>query len=210
VESVVGRERLDRFLRDYFDHFAFQPMSSERMVAYMKEKLLSPEEQQRINLQSWIFEPGLPANIPPVRSEKFAAIEQQVTAWKNGGAASAIQTKDWSTQEWLHFLRALPDTIPVARMAELDSALHLSSSGNSEILFQWLRMSIRNRYEAAFPALERFLKSQGRRKYIAPLYAELAKTDWGKAMAMKIYRQARPTYHSVATTTIDKTLGWNK
>jgi leukotriene-A4 hydrolase len=210
VESVVGRERLDRFLRDYFDHFAFQPMSSERMVAYMKEKLLSPEEQRRINLQSWIFEPGLPANIPPVRSEKFAAVEQQVTAWKNGGAASAIQTKDWSTQEWLHFLRALPDTIPVARMAELDSTFHLSSSGNSEILFQWLRMSIRNRYEAAFPALERFLKSQGRRKYIAPLYAELAKTDWGKAMAMRIYRQARPTYHSLATTTIDKTLRWNK
>ncbi|MEO8577218.1 MAG: M1 family aminopeptidase/hydrolase, partial [Gemmatimonadales bacterium] len=32
VESVVGRERLDKFLRGYFDHFAFQPMSSERML----------------------------------------------------------------------------------------------------------------------------------------------------------------------------------
>ena len=25
VESVVGRDRLDTFLRGYFDHFAFQP-----------------------------------------------------------------------------------------------------------------------------------------------------------------------------------------
>jgi hypothetical protein len=141
VESVVGRDRLDKFLREYFDHFAFQPMSSERMVAYM---------------------------------------------------------------------RALPDAIPPGRMAELDKAFKFSSSGNSEILFQWLRMSVRNRYEAAFPALERFLTTQGRRKFIAPLYAELAKTDWGKKMAMDIYRRARPTYHSVATSTIDKTLGWGK
>src|SRR4029078_6772940 len=30
VESVVGRERLDKFLREYFDHFQFQPLSSDR------------------------------------------------------------------------------------------------------------------------------------------------------------------------------------
>lgn len=210
VESVVGRERLDKFLRDYFDHFAFQPMSSDRMVAYMKEKLLSPEEEQRINVQAWVFEPGLPANLPPVRSAKFDAVDQQVTAWKNGGNVSGIRTANWSTQEWLHFLRGLPDTMTVGQMTQLDSAFHLSSSRNSEILFQWLRMSIRNRYEAAFPALEHFLLSQGRRKFIAPLYAELAKTDWGKRMAVDIYRRARPTYHSVATSTIDKTLGWSR
>lgn len=60
VESVVGRERLDAFLKDYFDHFAFQPMSSERMVAYMTQKLLKPGEGERINLQGWIFQPGVP------------------------------------------------------------------------------------------------------------------------------------------------------
>ena len=84
----------------------------------------------------------------------------------------------------------------------------LSSSGNSEILFVWLKMAIANRYEAAFPALEHFLTSQGRRKFVAPLYADLAKTDWGKTMAMRIYTQARPTYHSVSVGTIDKSLGW--
>ena len=112
VESVVGRERLDKFLREYFDHFAFQPMSSERMLAYMRQKLLTPEEADKVNVQAWIFEPGIPENIPPVASEAFTAVEKQGDAWKAGGAASAIATKDWSTQEWLHFLRALPDTIP--------------------------------------------------------------------------------------------------
>ncbi len=208
IESVTGRERLDAFLRDYFDHFAFQPMTAERMVAYMKEKLLTPGEIAKINVQAWIYEPGIPANAPDISSAKFAAVEKQVAAWKAGGAASTLSTTGWSTHEWLHFMRALPDTIAAARLADLDKAFKLSSSGNSEITFAWLKVAIANRYEPAFPALERFLTSQGRRKFVAPLYADLAKTDWGKTMAVRIYTKARPTYHSVAVGTIDKSLNW--
>lgn len=208
VESVVGRSRLDAFFRDYFDHFAFQPMSSERMLAYMEQKLLSPEEAQKVNVHGWIYEPGVPANAPVIRSDAFLAVEHQVSSWKTGAGASSLRTSGWSTHEWLHFLQSLPDTVPAERLADLDRTFKLSSSGNSEILFVWLTKAIRNRYEPAFPSLDHFLTSQGRRKFVAPLYAELAKTDWGKAMAMRIYARARPTYHSVAVGTIDKTLGW--
>lgn len=210
VESVVGRPRLDAFLRDYFNHYAFQPMSSDRMLAYMQQKLLRGDEAERINVHAWVYESGIPANIPAVKSEAFAAVDQAVSAWKNGAAASTLSTKSWSTHEWLHFLRALPDTIAAARLADLDRTFGLSRSGNSEILFEWLKLAIHNRYEPAFPALEHYLTSQGRRKLVAPLYAELAKSDWGKAMAIRIYRVARPTYHSVAVNTIDKTLDWSE
>jgi aminopeptidase N len=208
VESVVGRDRLDKFLREYFDHFAFQPMSSDRMVAYMKQKLLTPEEAQKVNVQAWVYDPGVPSNIPPIHSEAFAEVDRQIQAWKAGATASSIPVKDWSTHEWLHFLRGLPDTIPAERLADLDKTFRLSQSGNSEIEFEWLNRVIDNRYEPGFPALETFLTSQGRRKFVAPLYTELAKTDWGKAMATRIYTRARPTYHSVAVGTIDKALNW--
>jgi aminopeptidase N len=210
VESVVGRERLDKFLRDYFDHFAFQPMSADRMLAYMKLKLLTPEEAQKVNVQAWIYEPGIPANIPLIRSTAFAAVEKQVQAWKGGATAGSLSTKNWSTHEWLHFLRALPDTIPASRLDDLDKTFKLSSTGNSEIMFAWLRIAIANHYEPAFAALEHFLTSQGRRKFVAPLYADLAKTSWGKALAMSIYAKARPTYHSVSVGAVDKILGWKQ
>jgi leukotriene-A4 hydrolase len=210
VESVVGRPRLDAWLRSYFDRFAFQPMSSQRMLAYMRERLLTPAEAQRINLEQWVYQPGIPANIVSVHSAALAKVSEQADAWKGGGATSALQTANWSTHEWLHFLGALPETIPLSRLTELDRAFNLSSSGNSEILEVWLQIAIRNRYEPAFPALERFLTSQGRRKFLTPLYTGLAKTDWGRAMAMDIYRRARPTYHSVAVNTIDQVLRWNQ
>jgi hypothetical protein len=174
----------------------------------MKQNLLTPEEAQKVNVQAWIYEPGIPANLPPVKSEAFAAIDKQIEAWKGGAAASSIQTSSWSTQEWQHFLRGIPDTMTADHLQDLDKTFKLSESGNSEILFIWLNKVIDNRYEPGFPALEKFLTSQGRRKFVAPLYAALAKSDWGKAMATRIYTRARPTYHSVATGTIDKALNW--
>ena len=93
-------------------------------------------------------------------------------------------------------------------MAKLDGAFHLTRTGNSEIAFQWLLMSIRNHYAPADARLEEFLTTIGRRKFIKPLYEELAKTPEGKQRALTIYRRARPTYHPIAVTTIDGVLKW--
>jgi hypothetical protein len=180
------------------------------MPAYMKQNLLTQAEADSVNVQAWIYEPGIPGNAPQISSELFRAVDKQVDAWKGGAAASTLTTNNWSTQEWLHFLRALPDTIPAERLDDLDKSFKLSASGNSEIQFAWFRIAIENHYVPAFAALEHFLTSQGRRKFVAPLYADLAKTEWGKPMAMRIYAKARPTYHSVSTGTIDKTLGWTR
>ncbi|MGI8619967.1 MAG: leukotriene A4 hydrolase C-terminal domain-containing protein, partial [Gemmatimonadaceae bacterium] len=204
IESVVGRVRLDQYLRGYFDRNAFKPMTTEWLVDDLKANLLTPAEVERVKPEAWINGAGIPTNAPVVRSNALAAVDSQVTRWNGGAATSALQTSTWSTQEWLHFLRALTDTVPTARLAELDAQFRLSSSGNAEILGKWLLIAIKNKYAPAFPALARFLASQGRRKFLTPLYTEMMKTPWGATMARDIYRRARPTYHSVATGTIDK------
>ncbi len=204
IESVVGRQRLDHWLRSYFDRNAFQPMTSEWLVDDLRRNLLTPGEAARVDLDAWINRPGIPSSAVTVQSAALAAVDSQVTLWNGGAAASALRTAQWSTQEWLHFLRALPDTVPAGRLADLDAEFRLSSSGNAEILSQWLLLAIKNRYEPAFPALARFLTSQGRRKFLTPLYTEMMKTPWGRTMARDIYRRARPTYHAVSTGTIDR------
>ncbi|HEX6252565.1 MAG TPA: M1 family metallopeptidase [Gemmatimonadaceae bacterium] len=208
IESVVGRERLDAWLRSYFDRNAFKPMTTEWLLDDMRANLLREGEAERIRLEEWAYQPGIPSNVPPVQSRLLAAVDSQVARWNGGAPASDLPVAAWSTHEWLHFLRALPDTIAAGRLAEMDRQFRLSQSGNAEILQTWLVLAIRNRYEAAFPALDRFLTSQGRRKFLTPLYTELMKTEWGRAMARDIYRRARPTYHSVATGTIDELLQW--
>jgi hypothetical protein len=81
---------------------------------------------------------------------------------------------------------------------------NFTASGNAEILTQWFIHTIRNRYSTADKKLEEFLINTGRRKFLLPLYQELAKTSPDKAR--EIYRRARSNYHFVATNTFDKML----
>jgi leukotriene-A4 hydrolase len=207
VERTVGRERFDAYLRSYFDRHAFQPMTTERFLADLRANLIQgdPELERQLRLDEWVYGPGLPANVLVPESDAFDRVEAQARAFAAGSAASSLDTQGWTTQEWQHFLGALPQKLPVARLADLDQAFGLTRQGNSEILFAWLRIAIRNRYEQAMPALEAFLTSQGRRKFLKPLYEDLmAQEEWGRALARRIYQRARPLYHPVATGTLDQ------
>ena len=210
IEASVGRERFDRFLRGYFDAFAFQSMDSRRFVAYLEAHLLDthPGLSQSLRLDEWVYGTGLPATAITVRSAAFARVDQAVAAFAKGTPPAQLDTKGWTTHHWLRFLRNLPQPLTPVRMAELDSAFHLTDSGNDEILEAWLLLAIRNAYTPADAALERFLTAIGRRKYLQPLYAELAKTPSGAETALRIYARARPGYHPVAQAAVDKILDW--
>jgi len=77
------------------------------------------------------------------------------------------------------------------------------TTGNAEILDEWLLIAVRNHYEPAYARLEEFLISVGRRKYLKPLYSELVKTPEGKARAAAIYKKARSGYHPITASTVD-------
>ena len=105
----------------------------------------------------------------------------------------------------MRFLNKLPRKLPTARLNELESKLRLNEAGNNEVLFAWLDLAIRNRYDPAVPALERFLTSQGRRKFVRPLIETLAEDpQWGRPIAVRVYRVARSSYHPITQRDLDK------
>ncbi len=207
IEQAVGRDRFDAYLRSYFDRYAFQSITSRQFLEDVNRQLLKDEAgiASSLRLDEWVYKPGLPDSAPVPRSAAFETVEGQVAAFAGGARAStfAPASAGWSTQEWLHFLGKLPPTLSAAQVADLDKTFGLTRRGNSEILFAWLRIAIRHRYQPAMPALERFLTSQGRRKFLRPLYEDLMATDWGRAQARRVYATARPLYHAVSAGTID-------
>ena len=94
-------------------------------------------------------------------------------------------------------------------MTALDQRFGLSHSGNSEILFDWLRLSILNDYQPAFPALETFMTSIGRLKFLIPLYEALVATEQGGDRALDIYARARSGYHSTSWKYLDPMIGYS-
>jgi aminopeptidase N len=210
LEETVGRERFDAFLNEYFTSHAFTVMDTERFVDYLKEELLTEEEQEQINLEAWIYGPGLPENMPEVGSEKIAMVDSLIQTWSAGETATAdLPWKDWAYQQKYRFLSNLPESVSAEQLSELDKTYSVTQTGNNEVLFAWLEQSILKDYEAAYPRVEEFLVNVGRRKFLTPLYAAMKET--GKMdMALSIYEKARPNYHSVATGTMDELLSWDE
>jgi aminopeptidase N len=206
IEHAVGRQRFDQYLRGYFDRHAFQSITTAEFVRDLRANLVRGDTalEQRLRIDEWVYGAGLPSNVVVPVSDAFGRVEQQAQRFASGAQASSLTTANWTTQEWQHFLGSLPEQLSTERLADLDRTFGLTRSGNSEVLFAWLRIAIRNHYEPAMPALERFLTTQGRRKFLKPLYEDLMKTDWGKAEARRIYAEARPLYHAVSRNTIDE------
>ena len=210
IERTVGRTRFDAYLRSYFDRHAFQPMTSARFLTDLRANLVGADAalERKLMLDQWVYQPGLPANVARPDPKAFAPVDAALASFSRGGAASAVPYSGWTTAERLRFLNGLPRELPQARLAELDRALNLTQSGNSETLFAWLQLALANRYEPALPAAERFLLSQGRRKFVAPLFTTLmGEGEWGRPVAQRIYQAARTGYHAVTTGTVDKIMG---
>lgn len=209
IEENVGREKFDQFLNEHFSDNAFQTIITEEFLTHMKEDLLLNDEAKykELKIDEWVYGPGLPDNCIEVSSTLFDQVNAQATAFlAEDGKAAAIDTTNWTTHQWLHFLRQLPADLGVEKMKDLDKRFALTKTGNSEIAAEWFLRAIENNYSAADDAIEEFLIRVGRRKFLMPIYTALAEADPSKERAKAIYAKARPNYHSVSTNSLDELL----
>ncbi|MDB2318033.1 M1 family metallopeptidase [bacterium] len=207
LEEKVGREKFDQFLKSYFKKFAFKSMTTEGFLSYLQENL-----DKKIDFNAWVYSPGLPADVPVVKTEALERVEQAARNFLNGDELSVLavdfETDQWTTHHWNHFLRSFKNDLSPAQMKSLDDQFRFTQSGNSEITHDWMVLVIGSGYQTGFPRLEEFLTEQGRRKFLQPLYEKMATTPEGLKRANRIYAKARPGYHAVSRQTIDKILNY--
>lgn len=213
MEETVGRDKWDAFLKEYFTSNSFKTMTTKKFINILQTQLfdayqldIKPELYEE-----WIYSPGLPNNCPVPVSDKFENVDKALATWQANQSKEELQASynsdNWSTHEWLRFVRGLPDSLSTEQMSNLDEAFGFTNTGNSEIFDVWGILVIANQYEPAYPQLESFLVNTGRRKFLMPLYKEFVKTPEGTEMAKEIYAKARPNYHFVASSSIDALLG---
>ena len=209
LEQRFGRDSFDPFLRSYFDNFAFKSISSDQFEAYLRANLLpkNPKAVTDAELHAWLHEPGVPAFAKAAHSERFDAVDAARKAWLDSATLpTSDATGKWSTQEWVHFLEGMPETLTADQIGALDKDYHFSSTPNGEIAMRWYPLAARNGYTAARPGMAAFLQRIGRMKLIMPTYAALAKTQEGLAFAKDVFTKARPGYHPITAGAVDALL----
>lgn len=214
LEKRVGRANFDIFLRRYFKKFAFQTITTEQFEQFLNKRLLKPM-RIRFNTKEWLYEEGLPDNCIKLVSERFNNVYEYVDLvvegenifkpiYRDGKKLQIKSREQLTTQEWVAFVRALPDTLPVSTYKQLDANLNLKACGNSEVMFEWYLKNIAAGNKSIYPPMKRFLLKVGRRKFVEPLFEELVKSPDGLVWAKETYSEARSSYHYITSNTVDE------
>ncbi|MFN5416955.1 MAG: M1 family metallopeptidase [Flavobacteriia bacterium] len=212
LEETVGREKFDVFINKYFKTYQFKTLTTETFEKYLNEKLLQPNNI-KFNTKEWLYGKGMPKNCAKIISPRFESIQKLADDFVAGkNIFKAKKKKDLLTrekhitQEWLAFIRRLPRNISVEKMQLLDEKLNFKACGNAEIMTEWFVLGIEAGYTDIRPNMESFLMKIGRRKFLLPIYKTLAKDKQNIEFARKVYKKARPYYHSVSKKTMDELL----
>jgi len=204
LEKMKGRLAFDKFLNEYFNNFAFKSISTEEFLEYISEKLALTADELSL-MKTWIYQPGIPGETAIPYSSLFENVDAEIAAFVSGKKEpSQLEVKNWSSHEWLHFLRNLPRNLSLDKVGNLDDVFEFTASGNSEIKFAWLMKVIPLGYEKADAAAVEFLLSVGRRKFVLPMFKMLVAQPRLKEHAKELYLRARPGYHSVTAQSVDE------
>jgi leukotriene-A4 hydrolase len=206
IEHICGREKFDKFLKDYFEKFKFKSLTTERFVKELYSGLITKgsKEDKALNVEGWIYGSGLPAGIDAPVSSRFVSVNEVAVKYTSKQiTVDQIDASKWTSHEFQEFLRHVKKEVSLDQMKELDKKFNFTNSGNSEVLALWLEASIKHQYEVAYPALKNFLATVGRRKFLIPLYHAMVDNPEMLSMAQDIYKADRKNYHSVSTKTID-------
>lgn len=206
LERTFGRDKIDAFLKKYFQVYKFKTITTEEFEDYIKTQL-DTIQLDAIHLHEWLYNAGLPDNAPGFESKLFDMVEKEKENLLNG--KSTIQYKDWDFNQWLYFINSIRNKATLEQLNSLNKRYHFLESNNSEILAGWLTNNIIVGNKVVNSRLEGFLCKVGRRKFLTPLYKALLQSGQ-KDEALKIYRNCRSSYHSVSQSTLDELLGYSK
>jgi leukotriene-A4 hydrolase len=195
LELAYGRDVFDAWLRGWFERHAFQSASSKMFEAEIKTL------GNKVDIATWVYDGGLPADAAPAPSAHAEAISQLATS---GGDVDA---SSWRTTEWVIYLGALPTNVSATRLQTLDDRYQLTQTRNAEIAMHWLPLLVRADMRDKAPAVEAYLMRVGRARMVRPLYtAMMAGTDFWQALAKKTFANAKPKYHPITRRVVEAIL----
>ena len=211
MEEAFGRDVFDPFLTGYFNHFAFQSISSEQFLDYLDENLLKaqPGKFSREQAEQWLYQPGVPDGARIPHSDTLDQAEQLAGSWAVGEATvESIPMSDWSPHAAVHFINSLPTDLNDAQLGELDGSFGFSPTRNAEISRAWFIQVAKRRYLPAYKAMETHLNNYGRTRLIKPVYVALAKNGEDTELAHQLFEDAKSSYHPLTISSIET--GFNK
>ncbi len=204
LEYLIGRDRFDEFIQKYTGKYQFQSLTTEAFLTFLKDEL--PEVFEKVNIQSWIYEPGLTDKRRKPQSALYDEVQEVLAAYKAGTRPTKEQVAGWHRYQILSFLQALPKQIPAEDCKYLEDTLELANKNDANHFALFYATCITSGYQEILPRVEEFLGKNGRLLYVLPIFRAMIESDWAKERARRILEEVRERQHLITVHVIDKLL----
>ena len=213
-EKVGGSAVFEPFMKDYFKEFSFKSLNSDEFKDYFT-KYFQHKPSLDIDWASWYYKPGMPDYKPDFDQSLACHCWQLADKWLEHDKTDVLdcnfdrqeleRLSPTQVQELLSYLLQKPP-VRSDTVQKMDDVYKLSDSLNCEILFLFLRLGLRSRWEPAVDKTLGFLKTMGRLKFVRPLYRDLAKWDEKKQTAVEFFTNNKHLLMSMVVDGVVKDL----
>jgi leukotriene-A4 hydrolase len=200
-EHAVGRERFDAFIQKYMASFQFQSLTTEAFLDFLKAEL--PDVFEKVDVQKWIYEPGLPEERHRPKSHLYDEVQLALDHYEQGSKPTKEQVQGWHRYQVLSFLQGLPRKISVEDCQYFDDILELEKRNDVAFFSYFYVIAIASGYEAVLPRVEQFMGKIGRMLYVLPIVRTMIETEWSREHIRPLFERVRDRHHQITVHAIE-------
>ena len=205
LEGLVGGpQAFLPFLRGYFHHFAFKSLDSYDFKAYFTGQF--PDIS--VDWDIWLNGEGMPPHLPSTDISQVLSLVQALLDHFEDPAFTPqlCDIADWSIPQLLLFLKKV-EKDPKPQHLQMASAYGLATTRNNELKFYWLSIVLKLKAEAHYGEVRAMLSSQGRMKYVRPLFGLLVSAG-EEALAKAIFQANKSFYSPIVRRLLLQAYRW--
>lgn len=208
LEKRVGSQAFEAFFQSYVAKFSYHTVNSDQFRDFFQQHFKGNAAVDNVDWETWYHAPGMPPETPDFDRSLSQEAENLATCWlavDRDESTIPTEPKDlkaWSSALVTCFLdKVLAETTTTPLKAKTVQAMHTSygfaSSGNSEILFRYCMLAVAAEDETMIHVILHFMTSQGRMKFVRPLYRALFASRMGKDIAVPVFLSHKDFYHPI-------------
>jgi len=178
-DSVGGASKFEPYLKSYYKQFAYQSIDSNTFKAHFLEHFSNVEEVNKIDWDTWFNKPGMPIYKPTFDESLARVCWDLAEKWQNWEPTADVPFKDefqnFSPDQKQEFLGTLLNGAPLdhLKLEKMAAMYSLDSCSNVEVVFRWIRLGIKARWEPSVAKALKLATVQGRMKFVRPLFKDL-------------------------------------
>lgn len=208
LEQRVGTEAFEAFFQAYVKHFAYKTLTSEDFREFFMDYFQKDAARLKdFDWDAWLYAPGMPPELPTFDRSLAQASEHLADLWlavdRQGRMLPTMDISEWTTNQVICFLdavavRTASQPLKLASINAMNRQYEFASSKNAEILFRFCMLAVASEDEGILLVALHLCMSQGRMKYIRPLYRALFESKMGHRLAVHCFLENKNSYHPIA------------